>query len=264
MSLFEGIEGALIDLDGTVFQGKELIEGTAEAISAIQKSGRKVVYLSNRGNHSRNAGLTKLREHGIDVEKEDIIFSSTVTAQFIKKHYPLAKVWILGNKGLADEMVEHHVTLSTRPEDADFVVITLHDEINYAELNDAFRATSAGARIIATNSDKTYPDENGPAIDVAGFIGAIESATGQKTELVIGKPSCFMVEAALEQIGLRASQCMVIGDSLGTDISMGRMQGMRTVLVLTGNTTQTMAEQAAPRSKPDYVFQSLADVRGEL
>ena len=264
MALFSGIEGALIDLDGTVFQGKELIEGTKEAISAIQKSGRRIVYLSNRGNHSRNAGLLKLREHGIDVEKEDIIFSSTVTSRFIKKHYPHAQVWILGNSGLIEEMEEHQVKLAKRPEDADFVVITLHDEINYSELNDAFRATSAGARIIATNSDKTYPDENGPAIDVAGFIGAIESATGQKTELVIGKPSCFMVEAALDQIGLEAEQCMVIGDSLGTDISMGNMQGMRTVLVLTGNTTSTMVDQAATRSKPDYVFQSLADLRGEL
>lgn len=264
MSLFDDIKGVLIDLDGTVFQGKELIQGCTEAISAIQDSGRKVVYLSNRGNHSRDTGLMKLREHGIKVEKNDIVFSSTVTARFIKKHYPLASVWTLGNQGLMDEMKEHDVIVASQPEEADFVVITLHDEITYEELNDAFRATSAGARIIATNSDKTYPDENGAAIDVAGFIGAIESATGQKTELVIGKPSCFMVEAALEQIELTAEQCMVIGDSLNTDIAMGNMQGMRTILVMTGNTTDAMLERAPKRSKPHYTFQSLAELRREL
>ncbi|TSB48610.1 HAD-IIA family hydrolase [Alkalicoccobacillus porphyridii] len=262
--MFDGIKGVLVDLDGTVFQGQELISGTDEAIQAIQSSGRKVVYLSNRGNHSRRAGWEKLKKHGIQSELEDVIFSSTVTAQFIKKHYPLAKVWVLGNSGLTDEMLEHKVMVADQPEEADFVVITLHDEVSYSELNQAFRATSAGARIIATNSDKTYPDENGPAIDVAGFIGAIESATGQKTELVIGKPSCFMVEAALAQIGLEAHECMVVGDSLGTDIVMGNMQGMRTVLVLTGNTTASKAEEAAPRSKPHYILNSMADLRGEL
>lgn len=264
MSIVDGVKGVLLDLDGTVFHGEKLIDGAQEAIQALQQKGIKIVYLSNRGNHSREAGLNKLQKHGIKAELEDVIFSSTVTAKFLKNHYPLAKVWVLGNSGLTDEMIAQQVLLAKKPEEADFVIITLHDEITYAELNHAFRATSAGARIIATNSDKTYPDENGPAIDVAGFIGAIESATGQKTELVIGKPSCFMVEAALAHIKLEAKECMVIGDSLGTDIVMGNMQGMRTVLVLTGNTSETMARDAAPRSKPHYILQSLADIRGEL
>jgi arabinose operon protein AraL len=55
-------------------------------------------------------------------------------------------------------------------------------------------------RKIATNVDKTFPNENGNAIDVAGMIGAIEATTGRKVELILGKPSCFMVEAALRYL----------------------------------------------------------------
>lgn len=110
-------------------------------------------------------------------------------------------------------MTRHGVLLAKKPEEADFVVITLHDEITYSELNDAFKATSMGARLIATNADKTYPNEDGAAIDVAGFIGAIEAATGRKTELVIGKPSCFMAEAALSYLQTSPASCLIVGDS---------------------------------------------------
>ncbi|WP_059102574.1 HAD-IIA family hydrolase [Shouchella shacheensis] len=264
MRLLENIQSVLIDLDGTVLHGDRLIKGAVETIEALQNAGKKVAFLSNRGNLSRAEGLERLRGHGIYVEKEAIIFSSTVTARFIKAHYPKASVWVLGNKGLGEEICAHDIPIAQTPEEADFVVVTLHDAITYDELNNAFRATSADARIIATNSDKTYPNEEGPAIDVAGFIGAIEAATGRKTELVVGKPSCFMAEAALDYVGTEAKHCLIVGDSMESDIALGRLQGMKTALVLTGNTTEEALTHVPERRQPDAVFESIADLRGEL
>lgn len=262
--MLNGIDAVLFDLDGTVFQGDRLIPDAKETIDALQAANKRVAYLSNRGNVSREAGYEKLQRHGIKATRDSIIFSSTVTALFMKKHYPQASVWLLGNKGLGEEMNQYGVQLAQAPEEADFVIVTLHDEITYGELNDAFKATSMGARMIATNSDKTYPDELGPAIDVAGFIGAIEAATGRKTELVIGKPSCFMAEAALDYLQTPASRSLIVGDSLESDIGLGRMQGMRTALVLTGNTSLAEANMLPPKRKPDYIIDSLADIRRYL
>jgi arabinose operon protein AraL len=87
-----------------------------------------------------------------------------------------------------------------------------------------------GARIIATNADKTFPNENGNVIDVAGMIGAIEATTGRKVEHILGKPSCFMVEAALRYLQVSPPKCLIIGDSIESDIRMGRMHGMKTAL----------------------------------
>ncbi|MGN7284531.1 MULTISPECIES: HAD-IIA family hydrolase [Shouchella] len=257
-------EAVLLDLDGTVFQGDRLIRGAKETIASLQEAGKRIAYLSNRGNVSRKEGLEKLERHGIMAAPESLILSSTVTASFLKQHYPKAAVWPLGNRGLAQELLYTGVKIAQTPEEADFVVVTLHDKITYEELNAAFKASSAGARMIATNADKTYPDEAGQAIDVAGFIGAIEAATGRKTELVIGKPSCFMAEAALTYVQAPAEKCLIVGDSLESDIGLGRMQGMKTALVLTGNTRKEAVELLPPKRQPDYVLNSIDDLRGYL
>ncbi len=248
--------GFLIDLDGTVFRGRELIEGAKEAVHTLQSLGKAVVFLSNRGNLSRAMCRKKLLGAGIRTDERSIVLSSSVTASFLKKHYPLSKVWVLGEKGLTDELALAGVTLAQNPQAADWLVISLHETVTYEDLNLAFKAASSGARIIATNRDRSFPNEGGHAMDVAGMIGAIEASAGAKTELVIGKPSWLMAEAACEALGLPPEECAIIGDSLESDIAMGRLYGMKSVLVLTGS-----AKLGEPRLyEPDIVLNSIKDL----
>lgn len=248
--------GFLIDLDGTVFRGRELIEGAKEAVHTLQSLGKAVVFLSNRGNLSRAMCRKKLLGAGIRTDERSIVLSSSVTASFLKKHYPLSKVWVLGEKGLTDELALAGVTLAQNPQAADWLVISLHETVTYEDLNLAFKAASSGARIIATNRDRSFPNEGGHAMDVAGMIGAIEATAGAKTELVIGKPSWLMAEAACEALGLPPEECAIIGDSLESDIAMGRLYGMKSVLVLTGS-----AKLGEPRLyEPDIVLNSIKDL----
>lgn len=248
--------GFLIDLDGTVFKGQELIDGAAEAIHTLQSLGKSVVFLSNRGNLSRAICRKKLLGAGIRTDERSIVLSSSVTASFLKKHYPLSKVWVLGEKGLTDELALAGVAMAQKPQAADWLVISLHETVTYEDLNLAFKAASSGARIIATNRDRSFPNEGGHAMDVAGMIGAIEASAGAKTELVIGKPSWLMAEAACEALGLPPVECAIIGDSLESDIAMGRLYGMKSVLVLTGS-----AKLGEPRLyEPDIVLDSIKDL----
>lgn len=245
--------GFLIDLDGTVFRGRELIDGAKEAVHTLQSLGKAVVFLSNRGNLSRAMCRKKLLGAGIRTDERSIVLSSSVTASFLKKHYPLSKVWVLGEKGLTDELALAGVALAQNPQAADWLVISLHETVTYEDLNLAFKAASSGARIIATNRDRSFPNEGGHAMDVAGIIGAIEASAGAKTELVIGKPSWLMAEAACEALGLPPEECAIIGDSLESDIAMGRLYGMKSVLVLTGS-----AKLGEPRLyEPDIVLDSI-------
>lgn len=248
--------GFLIDLDGTVFRGQELIDGAAEAIHTLQSLGKSVVFLSNRGNLSRAMCRKKLLGAGIRTDERSIVLSSSVTASFLKKHYPLSKVWVLGEKGLTDELALAGVAMAQKPQAADWLVISLHETVTYEDLNLAFKAASSGARIIATNRDRSFPNEGGHAMDVAGMIGAIEASAGAKTELVIGKPSWLMAEAACKAFGLPPGECAIIGDSLESDIAMGRLYGMKSVLVLTGS-----AKLGEPRLyEPDIVLGSIKDL----
>ncbi len=181
------IDGLLIDLDGTVVTGKKLIPGADQAIEHFRKLGKKIVFVSNRGNISSQMAFDSLTALGVKLYREEILLASTVTARFLQAHYPTSRVWTLGDDGLSQELQYHSVKLATRPQEADFLVVSLHEAITYADLNAAFQAVRNGARIIATNADKMFPSEGGDSIDVAAMIGAIEAATDKKTELVIGK-----------------------------------------------------------------------------
>jgi ribonucleotide monophosphatase NagD (HAD superfamily) len=97
------------------------------------------------------------------------------------------------------------------------------------------------------------------------MIAAIEAVTEKKVEIVVGKPSPIMIQAALDVMGLRPEECILIGDRLETDILMGKESGIATGIVLTGVTD----EEALKRIKhtpnqPDFVFQSIADVESLL
>jgi arabinose operon protein AraL len=250
------LDGFIIDLDGTVYKGNSVIEGAKETIDLLKSQGKRVVFLSNRGNVSRVMCQKKLISMGIDVELDEILLTSTVMAQYIRTAYPLSKIWVLGDSGLRDELISWGVELATVPEAADWLVVTLHENLTYAELNQAFRAVRNGAGIMATNADKSFPGDDGESIDVAGMVGAIVAATGKEVDIVIGKPSAYMANAALRALQLPAEQCVIIGDSLASDIRMGKQFGMKTALVLSGSTTRKVAEAAEDR--PDWIWESLS------
>lgn len=258
--MISSIDGFVIDLDGTVYRGKDAIEGAIESIHYLKSLGKRIVFLSNRGNISREMCHVKLRNMGLrDVSIEEILLTSTVAARYLKTHDENGRVWVLGEQGLKDELLSAEVHLAESPESSDWLLITLHETLTYHDLNQAFRAVRHGAKIIATNADKTFPGDGGDCIDVAGMIGAILHSTGEEVEVVVGKPSRYMAYAALEVLKLPPERCMVIGDSLESDIRLGKDIGMKTALVLSGSVNQ--AEAIKSTLQPDLILKSIADIQ---
>jgi len=255
----EAIDGLIIDLDGTIYLGSEAIEGARETMEHIRAAGKRVVFLSNRGNYSRRMCQEKLLAMGIQATAEEIVLTSTVTADYLLGHHPDSKAWLFGDPGLHEEMKSRGVKLAAKPEEADWLVITLHETLTYAELNAAFRAARNGAKLIVTNEDKTFPGDGGECIDVGATIAAIVHTTGAEVSVVVGKPSAHMSEAALRSLRLPPERCLVIGDSLHSDVALGRRAGIRTALVLSGSTSRDRAESAEER--PDFIWQSISDIR---
>ena len=259
----EHTEGFLIDLDGTVYRGEKLVEGAADTIRQLASLGKRFVFVSNRGNFSRAMCREKLAQMGLEVPPETLLLTSTVTAMYLRDHHPGSSVWVLGEQGLKDELSTFGILLAPRPEAAGWLVITLHETLTYRDLNQAFRAVRGGAKIIATNADRMVPTEEGDCIDVAGMIGAIAYSTGKDPDVVVGKPSSIMAEAALQVLGLPSDKCMVIGDSLSSDIALAGRHGMKSALVLSGSATREDAAGPA-EYRPDLVWHSLADLRQYL
>jgi HAD superfamily hydrolase (TIGR01450 family) len=250
--------GWLFDLDGTVYRGDTLIPGAAETIAALRAAGRRVAFLSNKPLQTRADYAAKLTRLGVPTGAEAVINSSLVLARHLAALDPGAPVFVIGEPPLLAELAAHG--FEVRPDHhVRWVVIAFDRTFDYAKLNIALQAVRrAGARLIATNPDRTCPTDDGEIPDCAGMIAAVEAVTGRSVEIVVGKPSPIILAVALQALGVAAGDCVIVGDRIETDIAMGRRQGLATVLVLSGITgpdDPRIAELA-----PDAVIGSIREL----
>jgi arabinose operon protein AraL len=250
--------GYILDLDGTVYRGADVIPGAPQTIAALQRQGCGVVFLSNKPLERRQAYVEKLTRLGIPTAAEDVINSSLVLAHYLAREMPGATVYAIGEPPLLEELAEAGLGLSDKAEEIDVVVASFDRAFDFHKLNVGFQALRRGARFVATNADATCPVTAGEVPDAGAVIGALEGCSGRKVELIVGKPSPLIVEMALERLGLPAEVCLVVGDRLETDILMGQQAGMATALVLTGVTRREALVGADVQ--PDYVLESIAEM----
>jgi len=255
-------EGFIFDLDGTIYLGEQLLPGVKHLIQWLRGHGKKWVFLSNKPIQTRQSYAAKLTRLGVPTEVDRVINSSFVMARYLADNYPGARVYVIGEPPLINEIrsagintVENPVEVDCR---VDFVIAAFDRTFEYAKLNNALQAIKKGARFIATNPDRTCPVEGGEIPDAGGVIGAIEGTTGKKLEMVVGKPSHIMVDVALNCLGVQAGRCLMVGDRLETDMVMGESAGIDTALVLTGITRREDLAQAG--ISPTYVLDGVRDL----
>ena len=250
------LRGYLLDLDGTVYLGDHLIDGAAETISALRERGRRIVFLTNKPLYSRADYAQKLSNLGIETSEGDVINSSYVLARYLADRTSGAWVYAIGEPPLLAELEEAGLSLCDDPEKIDYVIAAFDRTFNYEKLNIGFQAIKRGAHFVATNLDRTCPIEGGEIPDAAGVIAALEATTGKKVEVVVGKPSPFIVSVAIDRLGVPREHCVIVGDRLETDIQMARDAGLTGILTLSGVTSR--ADLAASKIEPDYVIESIA------
>jgi NagD protein len=227
--------GWLFDLDGTIYLGEALIPGADRVVAALRETGRRIAFLSNKPLQTREDYARKLTRLGIPADPDDVINSSLVLARHLAALDPGAPVFVIGEPPLIAELAAHGFEVRADPS-VRWVVIAFDRTFDYAKLHLALQAVRGGARLIATNPDRTCPTEEGEIPDCAGMTAAVEAVTGQSVEVVVGKPSPIILEVALRRLGVSAADCVIVGDRIETDIVMGKRHGLATVLVLSGVT----------------------------
>jgi arabinose operon protein AraL len=255
-------KGFIFDLDGTVYLGERLIPGAERIIRLLRESGRKVCFLSNKAIQTRQNYAAKLTCLGIPTAPEEVINSSFVMTRYLAKRDPGARVFAIGETPFIEELQRAGFAICEDPERIEWVIASFDRTFDYRKVCIAYEALKRGAHFVATNPDRTCPIEGGELPDCAGVIAHLEAVTLRKVEAIVGKPSPFTIEAILAVMGLAASECILIGDRLETDIRMGREAGMKAALVMTGVTDLKTLEISPIR--PDYVFDSIADLESLL
>ena len=248
-----------MDLDGVVYRGNEPIPGSAEFIAWLQKTNQPFLFLTNHSSRTLDDYAAKLARMGMVVRGEQFITSATVTAQFLRRERRGKMVFLIGEEGMAEAFKAAEI--KTTSQNPDLVVVGFDRMFDYSLLNNACRYIFRGAEFIGTNADNTYPLEDGPAPECGPLLAAIENATGRKP-LLMGKPEQYMYEEALQRLGVDRSAAVMVGDRLDTDIAGAKRAGIRSILVLSGATTQEEAKES--KLKADVVVADLAACRSQL
>jgi arabinose operon protein AraL len=251
-------DGYIFDLDGTVYLGEALLPTAGETLSALRARNLRTIFISNNPTHAREEYAIKLTNLGLPTSTEDILTSSLVMVDFLKKHMPGARLFVVGEEPLCAELRRGGFELTEQSNSIDAVIASFDRTFVYRKLQIAFDAIRSGARFFATNPDRYCPVPSGGEPDCAAIIAAIEACTNTRVEAVVGKPSNYMIEAALHLMNLPLADCLMTGDRLETDILMGQVAGMSTAMPLTGATSE--ATLSGSSIKPTYVLHHLSDL----
>ena len=252
--------GFLLDIDGVLVRGGTPLPNAPDALAHLRAIG-PVVLLTNNSTKSRQIAAARLSERGVPVCASEVIPSSFIAARYLQREHRSVRFWYLGEGGIPEEMaLAGHVL--AEPLQAEWIVVGMDRALTYAKLASALGALLAGARLLATNRDATYPTETGLVPGGGAVVGALEGM-GFPPEVVVGKPSRIAYHVALEALGIAPEEALMIGDRLETDIAGGHGVGMDTALVLSGISTVAGIEKTGIR--PTWVALDFpALVRGEV
>lgn len=249
----------MIDMDGVIYAGEELIEGADEFVKKLLDQNIPFTFLSNNSSKSRADAVGKLAKMGIIVTEDHIYSSAMATATFLTDHYPGCTVHVLGEGGLIKSL--QNAGIKIVDEKPELVILGEGQEFSLNRVHQAVDMIIGGARFIATNRDPSPRRAGWNNLGIAATAAMIQEASGREP-FVIGKPSPVMMRSAAAYMNLTPENVTVIGDTMETDIIGGIYMGFKTILVLSGIADEE--ELIKYGYRPDLVVGSVNEVEFPL
>jgi 4-nitrophenyl phosphatase len=246
------ISALIIDMDGVLWRGDQLLVDIPKTFGRIQKLGLKALLLTNNSTRDVQHFLNKFSGLGVELQPDQVLNSAEATAAVLKKRFPQGgAIFPVGESGLESALLRAGFSLNgTRPL---AVVVGLDRGLTYEKLAAAALHIRDGVPFIGTNPDTTYPIPSGEVPGAGAILALLEAATGLAPE-VIGKPAAGIFHQALNRLELEPHQALVIGDRLDTDITGAQAAGCPTAMVLSGVSSREAAQTWQPsidRISPD-------------
>ena len=223
----------MLDLDGVVWRGSTAIDGSVAAIDRLRAADNRVMFVSNNSSLTVGDYQAKLASVGIDAQPHDICTSAMAAAGLVE---PGTRAMVLGGAGINEALLVRGV----EPVDAEIaaastvqaVVVGLDRQLTYERLTAAVRAVLAGATLVVTNEDPTFPTEDGFNAG-GGSIGAAVAYGAGVTSIVAGKPHRPIAALILERTN-GVMPAVMVGDQPLTDGQFAKAMGVPFGLVLSG------------------------------
>ena len=259
------IRHVALDMDGTIYMGMSLFDYTIPFLNSLREMGITYSFLTNNPSTSIPDYLKKLAGMGIEATEEEMYTTALATIDYIKTNFPEARrLFLLGTPSMISEFEKagFESVADSADERPDVLVVAFDKTLEYSRLCRASYWAQQGLPYIATNPDRVCPtDQPTVLVDCGSICKCIEHATGRQPDIVLGKPDPNMLTGVQARYGVKPEEVAMVGDRIYTDIEMAHNAGAFGVLVLSGETTLQIADEA-PR-QPDLIADSI-EVLGEL
>ncbi len=248
----------MLDLDGTLYVGKQPIPGAITALQLLRKRGIQLRFLTNTTTKSVDELSAQLRVMGFTLEDDELI-SAPVGAKLEllsiqqKLRRPL-RIWPVVADGIKQDFSDFFWD-EQRP---DYIVLgDIGDAWDLTLINNLFNAMHAGAELIALHKNRFWQTDEGLKADIGFFVAGLEYVCS-KNARVMGKPNRAFFQRVLDSVGVDAANALMVGDDLDSDIGGAQQMGVRGCLVKTGKYREAYLDQST--IKPAYVIASVADL----
>lgn len=249
----------ILDMDGTFYLGKRLIDSSLEFIRRLEERGVRYLFFTNNSSRTPQFYRRKLAGMGCLVDPSSIVTSGDVTIKYLKENFPDSTVYLLGTPQLEESFRQAGIRLTGgKP---DIVVIAFDTTLTYEKITKACTYIRNGSLFLATHLDLNCPTEDGFIPDCGSICAMITASTGVAPKY-LGKPFIETIEMIRLITGVSNEDMAFVGDRLYTDIAIGVNNGITSILVLTGETSMEDLERSDIR--PDFIFGSLGGLCGIL
>ena len=244
MQPFSDIRALIIDMDGVLWHGDQPQAGLVEFFQTLRELSLPFVLATNNAGMTAGQYVDKLASMGVKVALNEILTSGMATALYLSKHYhpDHTRVFVIGGIGARQPLLDLGFTLTglyeTGHEDrAHLVVCGLDRDLSWDKIATATLNIRAGAYFVGTNGDVSLPTEFGVTHGNGAILAAIQAATGV-APAIIGKPEPIIYQQAMELLDVDMDYTIAIGDRLDTDILGAVRTGIRSLMVLSGISTE--------------------------
>ena len=250
----------LLDMDGTIYLGDNLFDGTLDFLRRVREQGGRYLFATNNSSRGVNAYVERLQKMGIDAVADDFLTSIDALIWYLRGKYDDALIYAFGTRTFREQLTDAGFRITDRLEKGISLLVCGFDtELTFQKLEDACILLGRGVDFVATNPDWVCPTAWGSVPDCGSVCEMLFRATGRRPKF-IGKPQPEMVLLSMERCGCTREETVLIGDRVYTDIACGVNAGVDTAFVLSGE--GAVSDIETYQVTPAGIYQNIREIEG--
>jgi len=242
----------LLDIDGVLTVSSEPLPGAVETLCWLREQGIVFGLVTNTSSKPRREIVANLNEMGIEVTSRQIFTAVSSAERFLTSQFPGASCLIVNQGSLDEDLAGIEMADSSTP--GVVLLGAAGRSVGYCELDRVFKLALSGVPVVALHRNLRFQTADGPALDMGAFIVGLEAAARMEIP-VLGKPSPDFFLAALVDLGAEATETVIVGDDIDSDVRGGQAVGMTGVLVRTGK--YRASDLDSEGQSPDFVIDDI-------